>query len=179
MQESHPNVCDSRLGAALTHQPSTEAVLGTGSPLVKGQPIRFGFSVGRLRLLLLPHTFSEVVTQAVIYPLPNVPPWFLGMLNQRGNLFPVFDLHQLLHAGNRGHDNRTVLVLDQGSDAVGMLIDGMPQAITLTQTRCQVPALPEALKAHVPTAYAVRETVWLEFDHRGFFTTIGAQITRA
>jgi len=55
----------------------------------------------------------------------------------------------------------------------------MPQAITLTQTRCQVPALPEALKAHVPTAYAVRETVWLEFDHRGFFTTIGAQITRA
>ena len=69
MQGSHPNVCDSRLGAALTHQPSTEAVLGTGSPLAKGQPIRFGFSVGRLRLLLMPHTFSEVVTQAVIYPL--------------------------------------------------------------------------------------------------------------
>ena len=170
---------DGRHATLTRFQAATEAVLNPSSPLAKGQPIRFGFCVGHLRLLLMPHTFSEVIPQAVIYPLPNVPPWFLGVLNQRGNLLPVFDLHQLLRARNRGHDNHTVLVLDQGSDAVGMLIDGMPQAVTLTRTQGQVPALSQALKAYVPAAYRAGDTVWLEFDHQAFFTATGAQITRA
>jgi twitching motility protein PilI len=155
-----------------------DVALNTSPPRAQGQPMRFGFRVGQLRLLITPQTFSEVVMQAVIYPLPIVPIWFLGLLNQRGNLLPVFDLHQLLEAGNRSHDKRTVLVLDQGSDAVGIPIDGMPQAITLKQTLGHVPPLPTVLAAHVLTAYTTGEMVWLEFDHRGFFTAIGTQIMR-
>jgi hypothetical protein len=60
-----------------------------------------------------------------------------------------------------------------------MLIDGLPQAIALKQTLRQVPVLPEALTAHVPTAYSTGEAVWLEFEHREFFTTLGAQLTSA
>ena len=57
---------------------------------------RFGFRVGQLRLLIKPRTHSEVVAQPHIYPIPNVPPWFLGVINLRGNLLPVFALQQLL-----------------------------------------------------------------------------------
>jgi chemotaxis signal transduction protein len=138
--------------------------------------MRFGFCVGPLRLLILPQTFSEVVTQAMIYPLPNVPPWFLGVLNQRGNLLPVFDLHQMLATEDRQRDHYTVLVLDQGSDAVGIRIDGMPQALTLHHALGRVPPLPAAIAAYVPAAYSTGETVWCEFEHRGFFTVMGAQI---
>jgi hypothetical protein len=38
------------------------------------------------------------------------------------------------------------------------------------------PPLPEVLEAHVSTAYATGRTLWLEFDHRSFFTAVGAQI---
>ena len=175
MQGNHGDVHD-RWGSATHLQQPTEAALDASSPRTRGQPNRFGFRVGQLRLLITPQTFSEVVMQAVIYPLPNVPAWFPGVLNQRGNLLPVFDLHQLLDIEERSHDKRTVLVLDQGSDAVGMLIDGLPQAIPLTQTLRHVPSLPAALAAHVPSAYATGGTVWLAFDHRGFFTASGAQI---
>lgn len=163
-----------------THlQPLTAVALNPRPSQAKGQPFRFGFRVGQLHLLIARHTFSEVVTQAVIYPLPNVPTWFLGVLNQRGNLLPVFDLHELLETGERSHGTRTVLVLEQGNNAVGMLIDGLPQGLTLGATPRPVPPLPRALAAHVPTAYRAGNTVWLEFEHRGFFTTTGAQITRA
>jgi chemotaxis signal transduction protein len=123
--------------------------------------------------------FSEVVIQAVIYPLPGVPFWFRGLLNQRGNLLPVFDVQQLLDPDDQRQNRRTVLILEQGSEAVGMLIDGLPQAVILAQTLPHVPALPAVLAAHVPTAYTAHDTVWLDFDHQSFFTAVGAQITHA
>jgi chemotaxis signal transduction protein len=119
---------------------------------------------------------SEVVTLAAIASIPNVPEWFLGLLNRRGHLIPVFDLHQLLKTGERRHDNRMVLILDQGSDAVGIPIDSLPQSVGMNRALRHRPPLPEVLEAHVPTVYATGKTIWLEFDHRSFFTAIGAQI---
>lgn len=104
-----------------------------------GASIRFGVQVGQYHLLIAPQTFSEVVAHTVVYPMPHTPRWFLGLLNQRGNLVPVFDLHQLWHMAVPGQGLRTVLVLDQGSEAVGMGIDGMPQSVRLVQRLALVP----------------------------------------
>jgi chemotaxis signal transduction protein len=146
------------------------------SPPAAGQRTRFGFRVGQLCLLIRLDAQSEVVTLASIASIPNVPGWFLGLLHRRGHLLPVFDLHQLLKTGESRHNNRTVLILDQGSDAVGIPIDSLPQPVGLNRTLRHRPPLPEILEAHVPTAYATGRTIWLEFDHRSFFTVVGAQI---
>jgi chemotaxis signal transduction protein len=146
------------------------------SPPATGQCTRFGFRVGQLCLLIRPDTQSEVVTHASIASVPNVPVWFLGLLNRRGHLLPVFDLHQLLQTGERRHDNHTVLILDQGSDAVGIPVESLPQPVGLNRALRHRPPLPEVLEAHVPTAYATGRAIWLEFDHRSFCTVVGTQI---
>jgi chemotaxis signal transduction protein len=103
---------------------------------------------------------SEVVTLASIASIPNVPEWFLGLMNLRGNLLPVFDLHQLLETGESRRDNRMVLILDQGSDAVGIPIDTLPQPVGINRALRHRPPLPEVLEAHVSTAYATDKIIW-------------------
>ncbi|WP_089937374.1 chemotaxis protein CheW [Candidatus Entotheonella palauensis] len=136
---------------------------------------RFGFRIGQLRLLIQAGTLSEVITQTPIYPMPNVPSWFVGVMNLRGNLIPVFDLHHLLEAGEPGQ-TQTILVLDQGRDGVGIPIDGLPHAIHLGDTLHNVPPLPETLQEHVATAYTTDGGIWLDFDHQSFFTALGWQL---
>lgn len=163
--------------AALTrfNPPQVTAPAGRTPPV--RQISRFGFRVGPMHLLIKPSTLSEVVIQTPIYPLPNVPSWFLGVLNRRGNLLPVFDLYQLLETGhNNGNKQHTVLLLDQGSEAVGLPIDGLPHSVALERALRNVPPLPEALQEHVPAAYITQGTIWLEFDHHSFFTALGQHV---
>ncbi len=166
----------SRVSASFQVPP--EMVRNLSRARAEGAVVRFGVRLGSYHLLIAAQTFSEVVARAACYPIPHTPPWFLGLLNQRGNLLPVFDVHQLLHTGEAEHDRHTVLVLDQGSEAVGLCIDGMPESVVLEQRLRQVPSLPTPLAAHVVAAYRCDQTTWLDFEHQGFFTTIGQQMAQ-
>ncbi len=136
---------------------------------------RFGFRVGQLHLLIQTGTLSEVITQTPIYPMPNVPSWFIGVMNLRGNLIPVFNLHRLLETGEADHAHK-VLVLDQGGSGVGIPIDGLPHAVHIGDALHNIPPLHDVLQEHVTKAYTTDGRIWLDFDHRGFFTTLGKQL---
>lgn len=146
-------------------------------PAALEQSARFGFQVDQLRLLIKPGTHSEVTVQPHICSIPNVPSWFLGVINLRGNVIPVFDVHQLLQTGNRRQALRTVLLLDQGSETVGLSIDGLPQSVGLDRELRDMPPLPDALAAHVSAAYVKDDTIWLDFDHQSFFLQLGRRVT--
>mgnify|MGYP003952499105 CR=1 FL=1 len=45
-----------------------------------------------LGLLLPPGDVAELVRGARVSAVPNTPSWFVGLINRRGNLVPVFDL---------------------------------------------------------------------------------------
>ncbi len=156
-------------------QPPEGAALGMSLP-VETTRTRFGFRVGDLQLLLKLDTLSEVLIQSSIYPLPNVPLWFSGVLNLRGNLLPVFDLYRLLELGDSTRQTRAILVLDQGSDGVGMPIDGLPQSVGLGNPLRTLPPLPAVLEKYVSMAYASDSGIWLDFEHQGFFTELGQQV---
>ncbi|MFO1351931.1 MAG: chemotaxis protein CheW [Gammaproteobacteria bacterium] len=153
--------------------------LGSARPKAAVRSARFGFRIGDLRLLIRPDALSEVITQTPIYPVPNVPSWFLGLINLRGNLLPVFDLHQVLGMGEgaRNNSKRTVLILDQGKNAAGIPIDGLPQSVALDRQLRNVPPVHEALEQHTAAAYSTAGGIWLEFDHVGFFTALGGQLS--
>lgn len=163
--------------AALNRYKPPEGVAIGMHPPTAVRHARFGFRVGQLRFLINPDTHSEVIIHIPIAPLPSVPVWFMGVMNLRGNLLPVFDLHQLLDVGERGRNKQTVLVLDQGSDMVGVAIDGLPESVTPDLALRSLPPLHEALQEHVSAAYTTDDTIWLDFDHQGFFTTLGRQVT--
>jgi chemotaxis signal transduction protein len=104
-----------------------------------------------------------------VYPLPNTPPWFLGLINVRGSTVPVFDLHRLFGFGDEHSKERRMLMLDRGDPAVAMPIDGFPITVETTKKMSRLPPLPEILRHHIRDGYVKDGLFWLEFEHRGFF----------
>ncbi|MDG4596080.1 MAG: chemotaxis protein CheW [Candidatus Contendobacter sp.] len=163
--------------AALSRfKPPSSVVTGIAS--VEQQRARYGFRVGGLSLLVNQDTVSEVLEQTSIYPLPNVPPWMLGLINLRGNLAPVFDVKRFLDMEDSAADQekRRLLVFDQGDKSVGILIDGLPRLVAIGHALPRLPPLPTPLRTHVTKAYTQDEIVWLEFDHQGFFRALGGHM---
>ena len=136
---------------------------------------RYGFHVGGIDLMIRPDTVAELVEQAEIFPIPNAPLWLRGLINQRGNLVPVYDLRTLLEvADDKEGPARRVLILDRGDNMVGLLIDGLPESIRGIEKPTNIPPLPTVLRQYVSKAFADNRTIWLEFDHRGFFQEVAA-----
>ncbi len=136
---------------------------------------RYGFHVGGIDLLIRPDTVAELVEKAEIFPIPNAPVWLRGLINLRGNLVPVYDLRSLLEVVDEGVGSaQRVLILDRGDNMVGLLIDGLPESIRGIGTPTNIPPLPAVLRQYVSDAYTDNRTIWLEFDHRGFFRGLAA-----
>jgi len=151
--------------------------VATGIAPVERQRARYGFRVGGISLLVGQDTVSEVLERAPVYPLPNTPPWMLGLVNLRGNLAPVFDVKRFLDLEDSAlQEKRRLLVFDQGDKAVGILIDGLPQAADTSHALSRLPPLPAALRTHVTKAYVQDGVAWLEFDHQGFFRALGGRM---
>jgi twitching motility protein PilI len=152
--------------------------IATGIAPVERQRARYGFQIGDIGLLIGQDTSSEVLERAPVYPLPKAPTWLLGLVNLRGNLVPVFDVKPLLELeGDDAQDKRRLLILGGGDKAVGIMIDGLPQLAATNNALSRLPPLPAALRPYVAKAYVRDNAVWLEFDHYGFFGSLGERMT--
>ncbi len=138
--------------------------------VVEKETVRYGFRIGALGLLIQLGSTSEILQKPAIWSLPGSPPWFLGLLNVRGNLVPVYELGQVLNFGSRPADQKNlVLVFDQGDKAVGIVIDDFPKPLSSLSSLPNLPILPDVLNGHVRKGYIKEENIWLEFDHHSFF----------
>ena len=134
---------------------------------------RYGYQIGTLSLLIAATTGSEVIPMPPLAAIPNTPSGLRGMLNLRGNLIPVFDLLILLGLEQQQQTVKPmVLVLDQGDKAVGVIVDGFPQALSDMRKLQQLPQLPTKLGSCVPAGYVKEDMLWLEFDHESFFNML-------
>jgi len=132
--------------------------------------VRYGFRVGSLSFLIKPRVGCEVIAMMPIAMIPNGPPWLLGMINLRSNLVPVFDLAMLCALDRQdGGQGRWILVFDAGEDAVALVIDGQPEALSQMSPLSHLPSLPTALRGAVAGGFAAGRDLWLEFDHQAFF----------
>lgn len=59
----------------------------------------YGVTSGGVNILLPVGLYSELVFKPVITALPNSPQYFIGLLNTRGNLIPVYDLAAFINVG--------------------------------------------------------------------------------
>ncbi|MDG4553054.1 MAG: chemotaxis protein CheW [Candidatus Competibacter sp.] len=146
-----------------------------GLAATERQRARYGFWIGDFGLLINQNTTSEVLERWVVYPLPNVSSWFLGLINLRGNLVPVFDVKRFLQLEEGSREKRWLLILDQGAGAVGLFIDGLPQPASTRHALPRLPPLPAVLRLHIAGGYMQDDRTWLEFDHRSFFQSLGEQ----
>lgn len=145
-------------------------------PTLTRAPTRFGFRIGDIGLLVPAGMLSELVEEIAIYPLPTTPGWFLGLINLRGSLIPVFDLKALFALEDEGGEESRLLVLDKEGRAVGLLIEALPQTVEIGSPLPQSPPLPSLLQEHSHAAYMQDQELWVEFDFDGFFQAIGNRL---
>jgi twitching motility protein PilI len=157
-----------------------------GLQVVKDQPADatsetddtvLGFRVGVWGLLLDSNIYCEIVDQTKISLLPNVQAWFSGVLNLRGNIVPVIDLHILLNQ-DKPTDNkaRRLLAVDRGKKTVAFWIDGYPHMLsTATLHTSSAPALPDILKKSARACHTQDAQLWLTLSLDTLFKSMSYQ----
>lgn len=161
-------------GAALAHfEPSEGALPALAGQARKEVRARYGYRIGDLGLLIGADAGSEVLSVPAVTPLPDAMPGFLGLINLRGNLVPLYELGILFGLDQaQAGTGAKALVFGQGEQAVGVVIDGYPTALSALQPLPALPPLPATLQAHVSAGYLQDGTVWLEFSHGPFFDEV-------
>lgn len=126
---------------------------------------RQGFVVGHLGLMIRYQDGSELSELPTTYQLPNAPDWFVGVANQHGLLVPVFDLARYLGITRPQGVKPMLLVLGHGSDAAGVLIDGLPLRLRLQPgDRAEGAPVPLALEACVNQTYWAAGRTWMDLQ---------------
>jgi twitching motility protein PilI len=145
------------------------------SPAVSANAVqgmqRYSFRIGPLGFLFPEHCPGEIVMNPEIRPIPHTRNWMPGVMALRSNLIPVFDLHALLLQAPADLHKPMVLVLDQGKQALGFVLQASPQWLTglMEISAADVP-VPGLIAAQVSKAYRQQETAWLAFNKTDFFT---------
>ena len=146
---------------------------GSVSSLVSGES-RQGFRIGELRLMIPYEDGSELSEMSAIHRLSNAPDWFCGMANLQGKLTPVFDLARYLGVEHDRGAKRMLLVLAHGPDAAGVMVDGLPARLRLSDEdeRADPGVAPKRLAPHLRGARYIDERLWLDLDTRSLLDAI-------
>lgn len=135
-----------------------------------GVQLRQGLRVAGLHLMIHYEDGSELAEVPPVFRLPNSPAWFRGMSNLHGALIPLIALDEYLdgagfHAGSAAAMAKPMmLVLGSGADAVGMLIDGLPQRLRFAaDSRMEDAPVPERLAGCVAGSYWIDGQSWMDF----------------
>jgi twitching motility protein PilI len=128
------------------------------------QEMRYGYRVGALGFLVNKQVQSEVVEDPSIYPVPNSPRWMVGLLNLRGNIVPVFRLHDFIESDEQKNDKKNTLILGDGDSMLGVMIDGLPKVVRNCVRESQLPSTAEKLQPYTAVTFDVEGEFWTELD---------------
>ncbi len=90
-----------------------------------------GFEVRRVR---------EIIGCPTITPIPKAPPSVRGVLNRRGDIIPVVDLHQRLGLGEAiTTDETCIIILDSDTGLVGVVVDRVSEVTDIEESEYAAP----------------------------------------
>jgi twitching motility protein PilI len=135
----------------------------------------FGIRIGRIGLLVSSSIHCEILGKTPVNPLPNVAPWLSGLLNLRGHLVPVFDLHHVLSEETADPKRRLLFVIGRGDKAAAVWIDGLPE---IKESGCfhplrELAVLPNIQPRFVSAAYEEGEQSWFRINFEHLFEALG------
>ena len=133
--------------------------------------------VGNIGLLLPQNEVSELAETLSVCRLPNTPTWFNGVTSIRGNMIPVFDVHELFGVEGRGKD-RKMIVVGIGETAAAFWIDEMPTMVMVTSDdmMSNIPPLPQIIKDFSRNYYLKDDQTWIDWDVNQFFNNVGSRL---
>ncbi len=149
--------------------PEIHLLEGLGKEEDEVRHLRYGIIIGNQHLLFDKSILCEATINTTVYSIPNVSPWLSGMINLRGNLIPVFKIDKFLAEKKTSErENKVVFVIDEGIDAVGLLINELPVAVEIDEESTEsIPHpdnVPEIFSDAISNTYEIDKIIWLEID---------------
>jgi len=87
---------------------------------------------------------KEIVGMKSIRPIPNAPPYMAGILNLRGMIFPIIDLHERFHIEKLklSEDDKLLsgfIIIQVSGMQIGIIIDKIYRVIYINPDSIQAP----------------------------------------
>ncbi|MBE9527490.1 MAG: chemotaxis protein CheW [Proteobacteria bacterium] len=136
----------------------------------------YGFRIGEIGLLISGGIESEILDNFTIHPVPNTVSWLRGVINLRGHLVPVYNLHELFGFSQNIQKHSFLIILDKGENSVAIEISDYPKVLeNLVQVDRQL-SLPEVFEDYVLEIYEDEGVSWLSFNKQQFFSALSEKI---
>ena len=113
-----------------------------GAAVMGGSQEVLTFTIGDQNYGLDLLSVREIRAWTDVTPLPNTPPFVRCVINLRGAVVPIFDLRVRLGGGvTQPTSANVVIVVEIGSESVGLLVDTVSDILALDASALQpVPA---------------------------------------
>lgn len=145
--------------------------------LIEADSARFiqrrGFRIADLRLLMLLEATSEVLEMPPLFRLPGAPTGVKGLANRHGRVIPVIDL-SVLYGTQQDHAvNEWLLVCGRGDEAVGIVINSLPERKRFVQgDEIGLSAITHPIASYAKAAYKDRQGTWIDLDTEKLFVEV-------
>lgn len=134
---------------------------------------RRGFLIGDLKLLVNLDAASEVVEMPQLYRLPGAPVGVKGLANRYGRVVPVLDLPDVFGFHHERLTTEWLLVCGRGDEAVGIIIDSLPERKKFTQDdEVSLAQVTHPITAYAKAAYLEWQDTWIDLDTVSLFTKV-------
>lgn len=134
---------------------------------------RRGFRIGDLRLLVGIDATSEVAQLPPLFRLPGAPKGVRGLANRHGRVVPVICLPALFDGKQEQKVNAWMLVCGHGDEAVGIIIDQLPERKRFAEED-EVPlaGIEHPIAGLGKAAYRQGEETWIDLDLAEVFMSV-------
>lgn len=127
---------------------------------------RFTYTVGAFNLLLEQEIKVENLSNLTINVIPHAPKWCNGIVNVRGVIMPIVDMHVFLKTGIKNPTKDTTLIRLEQKDHPPIIfqIDKLPEMVFLDDyTKIEMPEespnwLIQSLKNGTNTLYEINHS---------------------
>ena len=82
---------------------------------------------------------QEIIKMQEITPLPQTPHFIKGVINLRGHIIPVIDMHEKLGFTAENYDEARIIVVQINSKLVGMIVSSVSEVVILNTEDLEEP----------------------------------------
>lgn len=134
---------------------------------------RRGFCIGNLKLLVHLDATSEVMEMPPLFRLPGAPTGITGLANCHGRVVPVMDLSVLFGLPHDRAASTWLLVCGRGDEAVGLVIDSLPERKKFVQAdEIVLSDVTHPIASYARAAYREGQDIWIDLDTKEFFAAV-------
>lgn len=134
---------------------------------------RRGFCIGDLRLLVHLNATSEVLEMPPLFRLPGAPIGIRGLANRHGRVVPVMDLSVLFGLQHNQVSNPWLLVCGWGDEAVGLVIDSLPERKRFVHdSEIGISDITHQIASYAKAAYRNGQDIWIDLDTEKLFAAV-------